>query len=393
MNYDFTSRLNRRNQGSDKWDLMYKKNPQAADNVVPLSVADMELKNPPEIVQGLKDYLDSHVLGYTHPTESYYKALRGWMQTRHNWAIQDSWVLQSPGVVPAFYMATGAFTQPGDGVIIMPPVYHPFRGAVEANERRLVTNPLKLEGSHYSIDYEDLEKKASDPRNNLLIFCSPHNPVGRVWTKEELQKLAAICNRNHVLVVADEIHSDLILPGFHHTVYASLDKETEQNCIICTAPSKTFSIPGLATSNIIIPNKEIREKYKAYMQRNALGSVNVLGLQACEIAYSQCAAWLDKLLGLLKTNYDLIFHFMARNFPEVRVFPLEGSYLVWADFRAWGLSPEGLEDFMVNKAQLFLDEGYVFGDEGKGFERIAIACPTEVIQEALERLLAARKNI
>jgi aminotransferase/cystathionine beta-lyase len=245
---------------------------------------------------------------------------------------------------------------------------------------------------HYSIDYDDLEKKAADSRNKMLLLCNPHNPVGRVWSREELQRVADICNRNHVLVVSDEIHADLIMPGFCHTAYAALSDEAAQNCIICTAPSKTFNLAGLCISNIIIPNESIRKTYNDYLMHNNLGgAVNALGFKACETAYTKCGAWLDECISVIEANHKLCEAFMKKNMNEVKVFPLEGTYLQWLDFRAWGLKPEELEKFMTEKAYWFTDEGYSFGEEGSGFERLNLACPTAVLQEALERLCAGTK--
>jgi putative C-S lyase len=377
---------------------MYKKNPNVSSGIVPLSVADMELLNPPEIIQGLKAHLDKTVLGYTGPTTAYYRALTGWMKTRHNWDIKEEWVLLAPGVVPAFFMAIKALTQPGEGVIVQPPVYYPFYRAVRSNGRSLVFNPLIRDDENltYYIDYDDLEAKAKDPNNKVLLFCSPHNPVGRVWTEEELRNVSRICLQNNVIMLSDEIHFDLLMPGVKHTVYSTLSKEAEQNCVIFTAPSKTFNLAGMQTSNLIIPNKEILEKVRNEFMSNAIHILNNPGLKACEIAYSECSPWLDEFIQLLQKNHELVKAYFAQHIPQVKVYPIEGTYLQWLDFRAFGLDPTELENFMVNEAQWFTDEGIMFGEEGAGFERINLACPTAVVEEALERLrkaLIARKFI
>jgi aminotransferase/cystathionine beta-lyase len=274
----------------------------------------------------------------------------------------------------------------------MPPVYYPFTMAAAENGRELVAVPLLLNGTAYTIDYAALEEKARDSRNKLLLFCSPHNPVGRVWTREELLAVAEICLRNNVLVISDEIHFDLLMPGVTHTVYASLSEEAAQNCVVCTAPSKTFNLAGLQTSNIFIPNRKIRERFKAQILKTAFHNPGVLGLTACEIAYTRCGLWLDELLEVIASNYRLLNGFMGQNLPTIRVFPLEGTYLAWMDFRALGLDYKALETFMIHEAELFLDEGAIFGEEGRGFERINIACPASVLEEALERLLKALKR-
>jgi aminotransferase/cystathionine beta-lyase len=370
---------------------MFKKKPDVSPGVVPLSVADMELVNPPEIIEGLKAFLDHAVLGYTMPTEAYKEAVVNWMRKRHQWNIKSEWINLSPGVVTAFYTMVQAFTEPGDGVIIQRPVYYPFTFAIERNKRTLVNNPLILENGTYRIDYDDLEKKARDPKNKVLLFCSPHNPVGRVWTKEELQKVSEICLRNQVLMISDEIHFDILMPGVQHTVYPTLSEEAAQNCVVCTAPSKTFNLAGMQTSNIVTPNKELREKLTGQFTQNAISMLGILGLKACEIAYTQCETWLDDFLELLKVNHELVKSYCARNIPQVGVFPVEGTYLQWLDFRAFGMDYLELEKFMINEAEWFTDEGVMFGDEGKGFERINLACPTAVVEEALERLSRALK--
>jgi len=398
MKYDFTTRVNRKEDGSAKWDEMYEKNPRVSSGVVPLSVADMELANPPEIIQGLKAHLDKTVLGYTHPTPKYYQALTGWMKTRHNWDIEEEWVLLAPGIVPAFFMAIKALTKPGDGVIIQPPVYYPFSLAINNNNRKLVPNPLIRDEKNmtYHIDYDDLEVKAKDPNNKILLFCSPHNPVGRVWKEEELRRVSEICLRNNVLILSDEIHFDLLLPGVKHTVFSTLSKETEQKCIVFTAPSKTFNLAGMQTSNLVIPNKDIREKVRTEFMSNSIFMLGNLGLKACEIAYAECGEWLDEFLQLLKKNCDVVKDYFSKHIPLVKVYPVEGTYLQWLDFRALGMDAKALENFMINEAEWFTDEGIVFGEEGSGFERINLACPTSILEEALERLrkaMAARKLI
>jgi len=396
MKYDFITRVDRKEDGSGKWDEMYRKNPRTGSGVIPLSVADMELLNPPEIIQGLKAYLDNTVLGYTHPTSGYYQAILGWMKKRHNWDVKEEWILEAPGIVPAFSIAIKALTRPGEGVIVQPPVYYPFFRAISNNDRKLVVNPLIRDEANltYRIDFDDLEAKAKDPNNKLLLFCSPHNPVGRVWKEEELRKVSEICLRNNVLVLSDEIHFDIILPGIKHTVYSTLSKDAEQHCVIFTAPSKTFNLAGMKTSNVIIPNKEILELVGKEFKLISVASINKLGIKACEIAYTRCGQWLDEFILHLKKNCELVKEYFSINIPQVKIYPLEGTYLLWLDFRAFGMDAEALENFMTNEAQWFTNEGIMFGEEGAGFERLNLACPTEVLEEALERLrkaLTARK--
>ena len=387
MKYDFTTVVNRKDTGALKWEAMYQIKPDVDSDVVPFSVADMEFKNPPEVMEGLRQYIDDDlVLGYTGPTDAYHLAVQGWMKRRHNWDIKPEWIVNSPGVVSAFFAAVAAFSEPGDGIILMTPVYYPFYNAISRNKRTLVSTSLVDEGGKYHIDFADLEAKAKDPRSKVLLFCSPHNPVGRVWTPEELAKISQICLENNVLVVSDEIHFDLVMPGYRHTVYATISEEAANNCIVCTAPSKTFNLAGLHTSNIIIPNEELRKRFSQEQERNGFFSLNIFGYKGCEIAYEKCEEWLDELLVVIDTNRRLVEDFMAEKLPQIKVYNMEGTYLQWWDCRALNMEDKDLETFMQQKAQLFLDEGYIFGKEGSGFERINLACPTHLLQAGLDRL-------
>ena len=391
MKYDFETLILRKNVGSSKWNSMEKLNKDIGDNIVPFSVADMEFKSPPEIAEGLKKYIDSSVFGYTEPTEYYYKAIHSWMERRHNWKIKKEWIIEFPGVVPALFTIVRALTEENDGVLIMTPVYYPFYKAIEKNKRKVVSTELVLSNGHYEINFEDFEEKAKLEKTKLLILCSPHNPVGRVWTEEELKKIGRICIDNNVLIVSDEIHFDLIMPGFKHTVFANISEEFANNSVICTAPSKTFNLAGLQTSNIIIPNLDIRKKVirehrKVYGDYSVL---NIFGYKACELAYNKGEEWLEELIKVLEENKKIVESFFEKNLPEVKVINLEGTYLQWIDFRELEKDHKALEKFMQIEAQLFLDEGYIFGEGGQGFERINLACPKRVLEEALNRLLDA----
>ena len=271
MKYDFTTVYKRYGCGSGKWDEMQRENPNVGEDVIPFSVADMEFVEAPEIVEGLKAFLDTTVLGYANATDSYKEAVCAWMKRRHNWDAKPEWILPSHGVVDAFFSAIKCYTNEGDGVMLLTPVYYPMYIGIKVNNRVLVDCPLVERGDTYEIDFEDFEKKAKDPNTKLFILCSPHNPCGRVWTKEELERIGRICNENHVLVVDDEIHHDLIMPGHTHYVYASLSTEMEQNCLVLTAPSKTFNLAGLQTSNIFVPNEALRREMEAFLKR---GSAN-----------------------------------------------------------------------------------------------------------------------
>ena len=387
MKYDFETVVNRKNTGSAKWEGMKSLNPNVSEGIIPLSVADMELKNPPEIIKGLQEYLEDAILGYSTATESYLDAVTNWTKRRYNWETKSEWLINTPGVVNAFFQAVKAFTQPGDGVIIMTPVYYPFYMAVEKNERNIVRNPLILnEEGKYEIDFNDLKEKAKVSTNKLLILSNPHNPVGRVWTEEELRKVGEICLENNVLVVSDEIHCDLIMPGYKHTTFANICEEFADNTITCISPSKTFNIAGMQCSNIFIKNEKLREKYMEELLKTAqFNRINTLAYKATEIAYTQCDEWLSQLIELIDTNRKMLTEFIETNIPQINVINMEGTYLQWIDCRNLGIDYKELERINIFEAELFTDEGYIFGEEGIGFERLNLACPTKVLMDALER--------
>ena len=389
MKYDFQTVLDRSGTGAFKWEEMKRTDPTVGPEIVPFSVADMEFQNPPEIIEGLKKYLDTAVLGYTEPTEEYLATVCGWMERQHGWKIDPEWIVSTPGVVPALYASVQIYTEPGDGVLIMTPVYYPFYEAMTINDRHVVKTSLLNRNGRYEIDFADFEEKAKDPTVKMLLLCSPHNPVGRVWTREELTRIGQICMENQVLVISDEIHFDLLMPGYEHVMYGSLGKEFAENSIVCTAPSKTFNLAGMQASNIIIANEELREKFIAHFDAAAMYYLNILSYKACEIAYTECDEWLEELKQVICENRDYVTAYLAEHHPEMRVTPMEATYLLWIDMRALGMSCEELEALMQKEARLFFDEGYVFGEEGEGFERLNLACPKSVLEAAMKRLTAA----
>ncbi len=368
---------------------MRKQNPEVPEGIVPLSVADMELMNPPEIIEGLKQFLDHRILGYTDAGEDYYTETVNWMQRRHHWTIEKEWLVLLPGVVTAINVAVRAFVKPGEKIAILTPVYYPFKKTIEACGCTAVTSSLINQEGVYSINFDDLEAKLADPEVKMLIFCSPHNPIGRVWTKAELMRVGELCLKHDVLIVSDEIHFDLILPGHEHTVFASLSPELSDRMIVCTSVSKTFNLAGMQCSNIVIPNAELRAAYKATMSSYINGHLNIMAYEAATLAYRHCEGWLDELLDLLETNRKTAVEFFASHFPKAIVSPLEGTYLLWVDLRAYFADQNEQEEFMTKKALLFLDEGYLFGEEGSGFERINLACPTSLLEESLARMAQA----
>ena len=358
------------------------------ENAVPLSVADMEFYNAPEITEGLQRFLQTAVLGYTDPTEAYFQAVTDWMARRKGWSVRKEEIVCSPGVIPALYAAVRAFTEPGDGVLLMTPAYPPFYSAVKENGRRVVPSALINREGSYSMDLADIDEKTRPEDVKLLFLCNPHNPTGRSWRPEELRRLGEICRKNHLIVMSDEIHSDLMMPGITHSVFAALSPELADIALTCTAPSKTFNLAGMQTSNIVISNPELRRAFRREMIVSSGGGLlNILGYEACRIAYTECEAWLEELIGVIWENYGFVKEAVAETLPKAVISPLEGTYLAWLDLRAYGLSPEEMEKRHV-QADLFLDEGHIFGPEGNGFERINLACPKWVLEDAMERLSA-----
>ncbi len=388
MTCDFTSILDRSACGSSKWDGVKG----ASAECVPLSVADMEFPTAPPIVRAIEQVANRDVLGYTHATDAYYDAVCGWMKRKHNFEIRKDWIVTTPGVVDALAVLVDAVTKPQDEVIILTPVYYPFDMAVLAKSRHMLYSTLLNNNGHYEIDFKDLEEKAKRPHATALLFCNPHNPVGRVWTRDELKKVADICCDNGVFIIDDEIHNDLIMPGYEHTVMATVSDRVLDNIAVCTAPSKTFNIAGLQCSNIIIPNALSRTKAVACSLLNMQSQLNIFAYAACIAAYTECDDWLEELLGVIAGNAAYITDFMAEHFPEIRVIPLEGTYLLWLDMRALGMTHVELREMLV-KAGLYLDNGEMFGTAGRGFQRINLACARATLEKAMARFKNAVEEV
>lgn len=386
MSYDFTTLRDRFSMSSGKWLGMRRANPDVPAGVAPFSTADMDLVPPPQLSEGLKELVGSAIFGYTRPWQGYYDAVTGWMKRRHNWDVQAEWIVTTPGIVTALYDAVKAYAKPGEGVILLTPVYGPFYGAAKANGCVVVESALIPTADSYEIDFADFEEKAKDPNNTMLIFCSPHNPIGRVWRREELEKVADICLRNGLTVVCDEIHHDLIMPGYEHTVFATLSPEIADVTVTCTAASKTFNIAALQTSAIIISNPELRAAFSKAMGGHGTHGANMIGYRGTEIAYTQCEDWLEELLVLIKSNYDYVCSYCAENIPEIKVTRMEGTYLPWLDMRAFGLEEKELEQQLNQKACIFGNMGSAFGEKGTGFLRLTLTCPHWVIVDAMDRL-------
>lgn len=391
--YDFTSIVDRSKDNSNKWELMKVWNPQVEEGIVPFSVADLDMKIAPEIVEGLQDYIGNTVLGYTIVGPEYKQAIMDWNKNRHDWLVEEDWILTSSGVVPALYTAIHAYTQPDQAVAIMTPVYHPFKMAIQNTKRQVVEVPLEEDFPTYQINFSALEKALQRPDVSLLFLCSPHNPVGRVWTKEELSTISHLAFDNDVVVVADEIHYDIIFPGYQHTVFAALSDQARDNCIVCTAPSKSFNIAGLQASTILIPNPDLRQKFRDAQVCSGFECINMLGAKATELAYTKAGKWLEELVELSVHNHQVLKDYLGQHFPQVKVYDIQGTYLQWLDFRPLGIPAKELENLLHKEAQVFLNEGYIFGANGEGFGRMNIACPTEVLVAALERMVEVLSKV
>ncbi|MFV9674736.1 MAG: MalY/PatB family protein [Anaerolineales bacterium] len=396
MKYDFDREINRRGTNSVKWEfikhgdgLLYREEPDDSSSgtrLLPMWVADMDFPCPEPVVEALVARAQHRLFGYTSPTDSYYNAIVNWMKKRHGWDIEPEWICITPGVVPALNMLVKTYVSPGDKVLIQTPVYYPFNKAIENSDGVLITNPLIYENGRYCMDFVGLEEKTKDPQVKMAILCSPHNPVGRVWTRDELLRFGEICLKNNVLVVSDEIHGDLILEGYVFTPFAGISEAFAQSSITCTAPSKTFNLAGLKTSNIIIVDEDLRSRFKKTLGRTALGGVGTFGVVALEAAYNHGEEWLSQVLDYIMGNLKYLEKYIAEHLPQIKVVPLEGTYLVWLDCRSLGLGKLELEKMMLEEAKVYLDEGYIFGTEGEGFERVNLACPRSVLVEALERI-------
>ena len=385
--YDFDKIVDRRGTSCLKYDFQVER--RGRDDLLPLWVADMDFALPENILDDINKRVSHGIFGYTDPKMEYFDSVIGWFYSHFGWEGKPEWITVTPGVVVAISVAVRALTKEGEGVLIQQPVYYPFSEAILLNKRKLVNNQLVYENGKYSIDFEDFEKKIVDENVKLFILCSPHNPVGRVWTEEELRKMGEICLKHNVIVVSDEIHCDFTYEGHKHTVFPSLGEEFENNVVFCTAPSKTFNIAGLHVSNIFIPNPEIRKKFKSELEAFGFSQPNVLGLTACQSVYSKCEEWYRELKEYIAGNLDFAREYLAENMPKIRLVEPDGTYLIWLDCEKLGLSVEELESFVEDKAKLWVDFGKIFGKESGQFIRLNIACPRKTLRQALEQLRAA----
>jgi cysteine-S-conjugate beta-lyase len=383
MRYDFDTVLDRRQTRSLKWDRCLVD--FGLDDVIPMWVADMDFAAPPAVVEAIERRAAHGAYGYASVPESFWAASVEWLRERHGWTIDRRWLARAPGVVPALSLCVNAFTQPGDGILVQTPVYYPFFHAVERNGRRLIRNPLAAGDLGYRMDLGDLERRI-DERTRLLILCSPHNPVGRVWTREELEQLGEICVRRDLLVLSDEIHMDLALPGHPHVPFASLSPALAARTVTLLAPSKTFNVAGLNMSLVVASHPDLLARYATEFDAAGLTIASLFGIVALEAAYRHGADWLDQLLDYLAANVEFTDRFIRDRIPELRFIRPEGTYLALIDCRALGMPQHELDDFFLRRARVYFDSGSWFGEEAVGFERINLACPRKTLAEALERI-------
>ena len=381
--YEFDAVVDRHGSNSIKWD--YTQQYLGAADVIPMWVADMDFRAPGCITDAVRRVAEHGIFGYAGIPDSYYAALLGWLERRHGWEIDKDWVVYTPGVVPAINLLVQTFSSPGDAIILQTPAYHPFFRAVRGNRRRVLANPFRISGGRFVMDLDDLAAKIG-PRTRMILLCSPQNPGGRVWEREEIEALGDFCLERGILVISDEIHSDLVYPPARHVPFASISEAFAARSVTCTGVSKTFNLPGLQVSNIIIPDAGLRERFQRTLHSAGLGMPNVTGIAATEAAYREGAAWLDAVLVYLAQNIAYLTRYTREHIPEIRVMPPEGTYLAWLDCRGIPLAPEKVHDFILREARVGLEDGAVFGGPEPGFERLNLACPRRILAEALRRL-------
>lgn len=381
MKYDFDKQIPRRGTDSYKWD-------SASDEaVLPMWVADMDFHTAPAIVDALRQRVEHGIFGYTRVPDRYYAAVTGWFARRHGWSIDREWIIYTSGVVPALSAVIKALTIPGDKVLVQTPVYNCFFSSIRNNGCEMVSSPLLLANHTFAIDYDDLERKASDPKVKVMLLCNPHNPAGRVWKREELVRMGEICLRHGVTVVADEIHCELVFPGHRYTPFASISEEFLQHSVTCISPSKAFNIAGLQIANIVCADADRRAKIDRAINDNEVCDVNPFGVIATQAAYNEGEEWLRQLIEYIHANYLHMQAFCREHLSAFPITVLEGTYLVWMDCRKLGIPSEELEQQLIAEAGLWLNAGTMYGVEGEGFMRWNIACPRATLNEGLKRFL------
>jgi len=390
MKYDFDKIIDRHGTNCLKWDFADKV--FGTSDLLPMWVADMDFEAPAEVQEALKKRAEHRIYGYTGCPDSYYEALISWMYIHHQWQIEREWILHTPGLVPAINFATQAYTAPGDRIVVPTPVYPPFLEAVKNNNRILLTSELLYDNSYYKIDFDDFEEKCKSGAK-MILLCSPHNPVGRVWTESELTRLAELCKKYSIIIVSDEIHCDIVYQGAKHIPMASLSEDIAKQTITLIAPSKTFNIAGLSTSSVVISDDSLREKFANLLDSLGLHGGNLFGIEGFRAAYACGSDWLKQVLVYLEQNYRFISKFLKEDIPDITLTKLEGTYLAWLDFKKLQMTQKELNDFIKYEAKLGLNDGLTFGPGGEGFMRLNFACPRAILHEGLIKLKNAVNNL
>lgn len=389
----FDTYLERRGTRSSKWDGCNAKfGVDPSVELLPMWIADMDFRSPTEVVEALAQRVQTQAFGYTTVPDSFYDAILSWVERRYHWKIQKEWIVFTPGVVPAFNVAYQAFTQPGDGIIVPSPSYYPFFDGVRNNGRKVAACPLVEADGYWTLDFDLLERQVKDPDNKVLILSNPHNPTGRCWTAQELERLGTLCAENGVILLSDEIHADLIMEGGCHTCVGTLSQRIVDNTIFHFAPSKTFNLAGLQTAYTVIPNPELRQRFTAAITANRIINMNWFGQVALETAYNRCEGYVDALCRYVSANMDYMADYLKENLPMLKMRRSEGTYMVWVDFRGTGMTTEEIERFIIHDAHIAVDLGTWFGEGGAGFLRFNLACPRMLVERAMEQLTQAFRH-
>ena len=390
MSCKFDAQICRKGTSSVKFDTAIQNG--YPEDILPMWIADMDFQAPPCVLKALHEAIDHGIFGYSMVDDGYFEAVHSWFSRRFDWDVERAWMVHTPGVVAALATAVRCATQEGDSVLIQPPVYYPFYNVIRTNGRKIVESPLRYENGKYTIDFADFEQKIRENDVKMFILCSPHNPICRVWTKEELEKIGRICHKYGVTVVSDEIHCDFAHPGHDHTPFIKACPELADRTIVCTAPSKSFNLAGLQVSNIFIPGESLRAAFRTQLDQMAFHEPNQLGLVACKTAYANAEQWLTGCKEYILENLAYVRSFLAEKLPEVKLVEPEGTYFAWMDCSGLGLSKEQLDDMLIHKAKLWLDSGSIFGDCAAQFQRMVLACPRATVIEAMQRLYRAVKG-
>lgn len=390
MKYNFDKKINRKNTDSIKWNNL--KENYGSEDLLPMWVADMDFESPKEVIDALKERVEHGVFGYPYIGDEVYNSIINWVRKRYNWHIKKEWIVFTLGVIVGLNIAIKEIGEEGDNVLVQTPVYPPFFRVIENHKRELRVNPIKFDGEKFLIDFEDLEEKI-DKRSKLMMLCNPHNPVGRAWTREELNRLGEICIKNDIKIISDEIHADLTLEGVKHTPIASISEELANRTITLLSPSKTFNIAGLFTSIAIVPNKELRETFKKSLEKMEIGHVSIFGSLALEAAYSEGGEWLNEALIYIEDNIDFAIEYIQKHIPQIKVSKPDATYLLWLDFRSLGKTADEVKEALLNVGKIILNDGRPYGQGGEGYFRLNIGCPRSRVEDGLKRIKKAVESL